>query len=303
MNATAPRPYSESELDELTREGPWLTPYRLPDGRLTRPAGGRGSVKDRRKTRLVQSFDVRGKRVLDIGCSEGVYSFYLAEQGATVLGLDLDEKRIRKADFIRRALGVESVRFESGNILDPGYRESLAKVDFILAWGFLHRIPDPFTALSLMGSLCDSISLEWRMPALLFPPGFCGATCGQPAVGERTPAAKAGKTGEAWSAETAVSDAAEYWRLNIGAVNAMLRPSGFGHFTACTIRNETNWRHVALHWARFLAHQVVRRNAPQHWGPSRRVHLLAEKKPAVRPSGGGDQGPFTPAAWDGRFGE
>lgn len=298
QKANSPQAYSADELEALTREGHWLTPYRLPDGRLTRPAGGQGSPKDRRKTRLVQTFDVQGKTVLDIGCSEGVYSFYLAEQGATVLGLDLDETRIRKADFIRRALGFQQVRFETGDILDPAFRKTLQPVDWILAWGFLHRIPDPFTALSRMGSLCECLSLEWRMPAMLFPPGFSGATHGRPAGKARPAAAAAGD----WTPETAVSDAPEYWRLNIGAVNAMLRPGGFRRFTASTIRNESSWRQVAGHWAAFLVHLALRRDAPLQWGPSRRIHLLAEKNPAGAPNRLSESGSFRPAVWDGRFG-
>lgn len=296
-----PQPISESELAELTRAGRWMNSYRLPGGHLTRPLGG-GSVKDRRKTQLVQSFAVSGKTVLDIGCSEGMYSFYMAEKGATVLGLDLDETRIRKADFVRRALGFENVRFAAGNILDPRDQKHLSKVDLIVAWGFLHRIPDPFTALSLMASRCDSISLEWRMPAMLFPPGFGAATRGRSEVGERLAAAGTAPATDNWAAETPLSAAAEYWRLNVGAVISMLQPFGFSRFSTYTIRNETTWRNVIVSWTKLLAHHLVRRNSLLYWGPSRRIHLLAEKRPVILSAARPGECAFTPAPWDGRFG-
>lgn len=40
--------------------------------------------------------DVQGKKVLDIGCQYGVFSFYLAEKGASVTGMDISERWIER---------------------------------------------------------------------------------------------------------------------------------------------------------------------------------------------------------------
>jgi len=39
---------------------------------------------------------VSGKKVLDIGCQYGVFSFYLAERGAAVTGMDISEKWVKR---------------------------------------------------------------------------------------------------------------------------------------------------------------------------------------------------------------
>jgi 2-polyprenyl-3-methyl-5-hydroxy-6-metoxy-1,4-benzoquinol methylase len=64
--------------------------------------------------------DWYGKRVLDVGCGHGALSVEIAQAGATVLGVDLDEFRI---DFANRNLNgrfpelMERVRFRAVNAL------------------------------------------------------------------------------------------------------------------------------------------------------------------------------------------
>jgi SAM-dependent methyltransferase len=62
-----------------------------------------------------------GERVLDIGCGAGGSTFALAEAvGPTgsVLGLDLSEPLLARAEERRRALGLAHVRFETGDAQD-----------------------------------------------------------------------------------------------------------------------------------------------------------------------------------------
>ena len=58
----------------------------------------------------------RGKRVLDIGAGEGVYSAWIADCGgaAEVLGIELIEHRIRR-DYER---ALPNLRFASGNVFE-----------------------------------------------------------------------------------------------------------------------------------------------------------------------------------------
>lgn len=53
-------------------------------------------------------FDLRGKRVLDVGCGEGRLSFACAEAGADVFGFDADEEAVEVA----RSRARPGVRFE-----------------------------------------------------------------------------------------------------------------------------------------------------------------------------------------------
>ena len=51
--------------------------------------------------------DLKGKRVLDLGCGSGAYSLWFAERGASVVGLDLSETMISIAQ--ERSRGLDAV--------------------------------------------------------------------------------------------------------------------------------------------------------------------------------------------------
>ena len=50
------------------------------------------------------AIDLNNKTVFDIGCNEGFFTLEMANRGATVTGLDVDEVRLEKAEFIRALL-------------------------------------------------------------------------------------------------------------------------------------------------------------------------------------------------------
>ncbi|WP_207592565.1 methyltransferase domain-containing protein [Halomontanus rarus] len=64
--------------------------------------------------------EVAGKRVLDVGCGDGTYSAWLADQGADVLGIDLSREMISVA----RENHGEDAEFQRADITD-----SLSGVD------------------------------------------------------------------------------------------------------------------------------------------------------------------------------
>ena len=66
--------------------------------------------------------DVRGKRVLDIGCGEGRFSRVLAELGAEITGIDLTEPLLERAR--RLAVGGESYLAGDAETLDVVSSES-----------------------------------------------------------------------------------------------------------------------------------------------------------------------------------
>jgi 2-polyprenyl-3-methyl-5-hydroxy-6-metoxy-1,4-benzoquinol methylase len=67
---------------------------------------------------LLESWDidVRGKRVLDLGCGSGGLLVALAENGARGTGVDLKEERIIEAQRMARQHSVE-VQFLAGDVL------------------------------------------------------------------------------------------------------------------------------------------------------------------------------------------
>lgn len=86
--------------------------------------------------RVVGERPTRG-RALDVGCGEGVYATWLAQQGFAVVGLDfvpaaLDATRARGAQA-----GVE-VELHEGDVVD--YRPA-SSFDVVLDSGCLHHLP------------------------------------------------------------------------------------------------------------------------------------------------------------------
>jgi len=84
--------------------------------------------------------DLRGWRILDAGCGSGVLALELMERGADVLGIDLSAQMVafaRQRAFDRHPSGSlrsGSVRFESGDMLDPrhGRFDAVVAMDVLI---------------------------------------------------------------------------------------------------------------------------------------------------------------------------
>lgn len=100
--------------------------------------------------------DVKGLRVLDVGCGEGDLSRWLADQGATVTGADIAEAMLHaaKAEEERRPKGITYLKSSITHLAGDG------AFDVILANQVLSIVPDHAAALaSLAGALKPSGSL------------------------------------------------------------------------------------------------------------------------------------------------
>jgi SAM-dependent methyltransferase len=140
------------------RYGPWTAHnIRLADGLYTispQPAGD--EVKLRRVTQLaldVAGGSLRGVRVLDLACLEGMYALELARRGAEVVAIEGREANIEKARFAGRALGID-VDFQLGDVRDlTGAR--YGEFDLVLALGILYHLdtPDLFPFVERIGDV------------------------------------------------------------------------------------------------------------------------------------------------------
>lgn len=86
----------------------------------------------------------KGKKVVDLGCFHGYFSFKIENQGAKVIGLEKSEEVIKTAEFINRLRGgkVKFSQWEDGRPIPPA--------DIILCLNVLHHFKDPQKAIRQM---------------------------------------------------------------------------------------------------------------------------------------------------------
>jgi 2-polyprenyl-3-methyl-5-hydroxy-6-metoxy-1,4-benzoquinol methylase len=84
--------------------------------------------------------DIRGRRVLDAGCGEGLYSRWLAKRGARVTGVDFSKALIdiARAEEERRPLGI---RYRVGDLMARGGM-GREKFDVVVACQVVMALPD-----------------------------------------------------------------------------------------------------------------------------------------------------------------
>lgn len=86
------------------------------------------------------------RRILDAGCGPGVFTMELAKRhpSADVLGIDIDEAAVRRADLIARKAGLRNCRFDKGDVTGLGIREEF---DLVLSVDNLEHIEDDVRAM------------------------------------------------------------------------------------------------------------------------------------------------------------
>ena len=155
----------ERKVKELGSRQPWNHNILLPYGVETRPgpqfSHGKNLVKWNRIRPILEIIGIHKKRVLDVGCNEGFFTFQLANLGGELLGIDIDPQRIEKAQFVREVLNQFKVDFRVLDIYSEEF-DLIPHFDFCLCMGFLHRIPDPFSAINRLAGKSNLILFEWK---------------------------------------------------------------------------------------------------------------------------------------------
>ncbi len=157
---------TQDEINRLDQIQAWNHNFELPNGLTTSRAEqishGKNLVKYERISKIFDNLNINDMKVLDMGCNEGFFSIKMEERGADVTGIDIDSRRIEKAKFIKDLIRPDSsIQYKNIDIYSDKVKE-LDEFDLCLCLGFIHRIPDPFTAISILASKADIIIFEWK---------------------------------------------------------------------------------------------------------------------------------------------
>jgi len=108
---------------------------------------------------IARCYDFSGKRVLDLGCGDGVYTLEFPSHGAVaVLGIDPAAVAVDAANRAARLAGLSGVvSFETGNIYDLTEQIGARTFDCVVLRGVLHHLPDPEKAIASVSPLARTV--------------------------------------------------------------------------------------------------------------------------------------------------
>jgi tRNA (mo5U34)-methyltransferase len=102
---------------------------------------------------------VQRARVLDIACHEGWFAHRMVDWGAReVIGVDVREINIRRADLLRRHFGIAErrLRFIQANVYDLT-PEALGRFDVVLMLGLIYHLENPIGAIRVARALTSNV--------------------------------------------------------------------------------------------------------------------------------------------------
>ena len=151
MTASTQRITDRAEIERLISEhGRWWHEIELAPGIITP-----GDDSNRMKLPILDAIgfptEMRGLRVLDIGCSDGFFSFEMESRGAEVIAMDFVPENYTGFSVARKILG-SSVEYRMDNVynLSP---EKYGKFDLVLFLGVLYHLRNPLGGLDAIRSI------------------------------------------------------------------------------------------------------------------------------------------------------
>ena len=134
----------------IAQHGRWFHEIELAPGIVTP-----GEDSNRLKLPILDALglpqDARGMRVLDLGCSDGYFSFELERRGAEVVAVDFVPEHYTGFAVARRVLG-SRVEYRMDNVYNLS-AEAYGRFDLTLFLGLLYHLRKPLAALDSVRSV------------------------------------------------------------------------------------------------------------------------------------------------------
>ena len=253
-NANAGAELPAAQQRRIDALAPWFHNLHLPSGVQTLPTHFLGGDFPNFKWQQIQRFvpeDLRGWRVLDVGCNAGFYSFELARRGASVLGIDVDPHYLAQARWARGEMGLQDrVEFRQMQVYELA--RSNERFDLVWFMGVFYHLRYPLLALDLLAARTQRLLM---FQTLTFPGDSVYANTGDCAIDDRTPLLESGWPKMAFIEHRLAGDPTNWWALNHAGAEAMLRSSGLrvlarpGHeMYLCAPEDSSAWaNHRALY--------------------------------------------------------
>ncbi|MBB4125947.1 tRNA (mo5U34)-methyltransferase [Xanthomonas translucens] len=204
---------------------PWFHNLHLPDGRQTLPDHPYGDFPAFKWRQIAPHLpqDLRGWRVLDIGCNAGYYSFELARRGAAVTAIDMNAHYLRQARWAAAQLGLErQVDFRQMQIYDLA-REA-GQYDLVWLMGVLYHLRHPLLALDIVRRLTRRCLV---LQTMTMPGDEVYPAPRDIDMVERGLMRAPGWPTMAFIEHRLADDPTNWWAPNHACVEAMLRSAGF----------------------------------------------------------------------------
>jgi len=138
----------KADLIERMNKLKWVHAIDLGDGVVTPGCWGKGNP-----TNLIafDDIDFRGKKVLDIGCWDGLYSFEAEKRGASeVYATDLISQRsymLPTFELAREALGSKVKHFPHVSVYDVEKELGVRDFDIVIYCGVYYHLKDPLRSI------------------------------------------------------------------------------------------------------------------------------------------------------------
>lgn len=215
-----------SEIKNTIRSlGPWFHNIHLAEGIQTAPDHFLGDFP-RFKWKKIEPHipvDLSGKKVLDIGCNAGFYSFELAKRGAEVTAIDLDSHYLKQAEWATGVLGLErQITFKKMQVYDLAHFGK--KFDITWFMGVFYHLRYPLLALDIVSEITREMMI---FQTLMMPDKEYLPVKENYNLNARKDMLKAGWPKMGFIEKRLNDDPTNWWAPNRSAVEAMARTCGF----------------------------------------------------------------------------